>query len=193
MTAATGKGVIVNAALSTSTWILPLALSFIATPILLSAFGNEAYGIYAVVMGFVGYSFTFGIGKAAAKYVAEYRAAGANDLASESLSATLWLSLLVGSAGAVSIAAVAGQFVENVLLIPAADADEARRGLIVAAGIIFFTMLSQVWSFTLQGLHRFDRYAAITAFGSVILNVGAIALAWRGFDVIAILLWNLIT
>ena len=59
-----------------STWFLPLGLSFFATPIIVKALGDEDYGIYALVLGFIGYSFNFGIGRAITKYIAEYRASG---------------------------------------------------------------------------------------------------------------------
>jgi O-antigen/teichoic acid export membrane protein len=191
MSRSNSRRIVTNIALSASTWFLPIILSFVATPVLLDSLGHQGYGLYALVLGFIGYSFTFGIGKAAAKFVAEYRATGDDELANESVSATFILSVAVGLLGALSIVAASGLLIDSVLQIPATLRDEGKWSLAVAAGIILLTMLSQVWSFTLQGLHRFDSYAAITGVGSVIQNVGTIILAALRYDVVSILIWNL--
>jgi O-antigen/teichoic acid export membrane protein len=53
-------------------------------------------------------------------------------------------------------------------------------------------MLSQVFQFVLQGLHRFDNYTALTNLSGLLLGVGNIVLALNGFGVTALLAWNLL-
>ncbi len=72
----TSKSIFRNVLYGLSTWILPLVLSFISTPIILKALGNEDYGIYALVLGLIAYSFNLSFGRAITKYISEYRANG---------------------------------------------------------------------------------------------------------------------
>lgn len=80
-------------------WFLPLGLSFFATPLVVRGLGVEEFGVYALVLGFVSYSFTFNIGKALLKYVSEYQATNETEKISQVISATLLLSLIVGGLG----------------------------------------------------------------------------------------------
>jgi O-antigen/teichoic acid export membrane protein len=181
-----------NAAFSAAAFILPFLVSLATTPLLVHGLGDEFYGVYALVLGFINYAFTYGIGKAAAKYVAEYRAAGKLESVNESISTALWLSLLLGAASTAVIFLFTDSFLEFVLRIPPDLFDEGRRALQLAGAIIFVYMLTQVWTFTLQGLHQFDKHALISATASVALNVGAVLIVMQGYGLSAVLWWNLL-
>lgn len=185
------RRIVTNAILSSSNWSLPLVLSFLTTPILIGFFGHDRYGLYLLILGFINHSFTFGIGKAAAKYVAEYGVTGDDELVSEAVSFSLWLSITLGVSGATLTLILAQWFLDETLRIPAELSSEGRAGLMISAFIILASMVSQLWSFVLQGLHRFDRYAVISAFGSGLGYAGLIGLASRGGGIAAVLLWNL--
>lgn len=64
---------IVNSVYSVVAWMAPLLMAFLATPFVLKRIGTEVYGVYLVVLGFIGYSFTFNAARAVAKFVAELR------------------------------------------------------------------------------------------------------------------------
>ena len=66
----------VNTVLSVASWFFPLALAFIATPIIVRGLGNEQYGVFAIALGFVSYAFSSGIGRISAKYIPEFRSSG---------------------------------------------------------------------------------------------------------------------
>ncbi|HEX8247252.1 MAG TPA: hypothetical protein VF599_03630, partial [Pyrinomonadaceae bacterium] len=53
-----------------TSWILPFILTFFATRLIVKSLGKHEYGIYSLVLGFIGYSFVFSIGRAITKYVA---------------------------------------------------------------------------------------------------------------------------
>jgi O-antigen/teichoic acid export membrane protein len=180
-----------NSIYSLAAWLFPIILGFIATPILVRGLGNEQYGLLAIVLGFISYSFTFGIGKIAAKYISEYGVSGESQKISESLSATIWFSLAIGLIGSVTLAILAPTLVSNVLLIGPELHDKAVLALTLAAVIGLVTMLSQIFQYALQGLHRFDRYVVITNLNSLILSGGNILLVWLGYGVAALLVWNL--
>ncbi|HMS11108.1 MAG TPA: hypothetical protein PKE66_16590, partial [Pyrinomonadaceae bacterium] len=63
----TGTNVIRNISFGALTWVGPMALSLIATPYIVGALGLAGYGIYALVLGIISYSFNFGVGRAATK------------------------------------------------------------------------------------------------------------------------------
>lgn len=180
-----------NALYSATSWLLPILISFVATPILVRALGHEGYGLYALVLGFIGYSFAFGIGKAAAKYVAEFRSGDRSADLSDAVSATFWLSVSIGIFGTLVLIIAAPWLVSDVLSVGPENNAIAVRALWIASLVIFGTLISQVFQSILQGLHRFDRVLLISNSGNVILNVGNIALVLNGHGLLALVGWNL--
>jgi O-antigen/teichoic acid export membrane protein len=173
--------------------MLPLGLSLVATPLIVGALGNATFGIYALFLGIIGYSFTFGIGKAAGKYVAQFKAAGDYKALSEAVTAVLMSSIVLGLLGAAVLWAFAGPIVTHILLIPPEGFEPAVRGFYLAGLIIFFTMISLVYQNVLQGIQRFDRLAILTGLSTLLLNGGAAMVALLIGSVDALLLWNLAT
>lgn len=186
------KSIVRNSIYGFSTWLLPLALSFIATPIIVRALGHEDYGIYALVLGFIAYSFNFNVGRAITKYVAEYRAGNEREKIAEVISATLFINLALGGLGLIIIIVSAKFLVIDVLKIAAESQDKSIFALYIAALTIFFLMLNQVFNSILHGLHRFDVYAKIYNLNNISLILGNLALALSGFGLISLLLWNLL-
>ena len=191
-TGETGKSIVRNSIYGFSTWLLPLALSFIATPIIVRSLGHEDYGIYALVLGFIAYSFNFNVGRAITKYIAEYRAAGEIGKITEVITATLFINLALGGAGLLIIFSTANLLVTNVLKIQPESQDKTIYALYVAGLTIFFLMLNQVFNAILQGIHRFDVYAKIFNLNNVLLISGNLVLALKGFGLLYLLSWNLL-
>src|SRR5215217_7022476 len=111
------RGLAVNSLFSVVAWIFPIMLGFIATPILVHGLGSEQYGLFAIVLGFLSYSFTFGVGKVVGKYIPELQAAGETEKVTQVVSATFWFSLAVGIVGSVTLALTAPVIVSRLLLI----------------------------------------------------------------------------
>ncbi len=191
-TAESGKSIFRNVIYGFSTWVLPLGLSFFATPILVKALGNEDYGIYALVLGFIAYSFNFGIGRAITKYIAEYRASGESEKIRDVISATFFLNIAVGLFGVAAICLMANWLVVDIFKIEPEAQSKTVYSFYIASGTIFFSMLVQVFSAVLQGIHRFDVYSKIFNFNIFALITGNILLALYGYGLIALLSWNLI-
>ncbi len=188
----TSRNIFKNVIYGFSTWLLPIGLSFIATPIIVRSLGNEIYGIYALIMGFIGYSFNFNTGRAITKYVAEYRVSGKTQEINEVIATTLLLNIFVGMFGAASIILLAGFLVENVFLIDPQARMQTVYAFYIAALIIFLTMLNQVFNSILQGIHRFDIYSKVFNLNSLLIISGNIILALSGFGLLYLLTWNLI-
>jgi len=188
----TSKSIVRNSIYGFSTWLLPLALSFIATPIIVKSLGHEDYGIYALVLGFIAYSFNFNVGRAITKYIAEYRSVGEIEKITEVISATLFINLALGGIGLLSIFSTANLLVVDVLKIQGEAQEKTVYALYVAALTIFFLMLNQVFNAILQGLHRFDVYAKIFNLNNILLISGNLILALKGFGLLYLLGWNLL-
>lgn len=186
-----GKRVALNSIFSLSSWLAPVVLSFFVTPLVLKRLGNDAFGIYVVVLGFVAYSFTFGVGRAAAKYVAEFNAAGDRALLKNAVTNAFWLSVLLGVAGAVIIGVLAPVIVDDVLRIGGEYRSLAIFALVVGGASIPFTMAGQVFQGVLQGAHLFGRQALLTNLLWILINVGNLILVVCGFGVAAMFVWNL--
>lgn len=188
-----GKSVIRNVFYGSLTWFLPLCLSFVATPIIVRSLGNIDYGIYALVLGFIGYSFTFSFGKAITKYVAEYKNTPESYKITDVISASLLLNCLIGLSGVAVICLLTPWLVRDVFRIETGSQEKTVYAMYIAAAVIFVSMLNTLFSSMLQGLHRFDIYSKIfTASGFVSIG-GNLVLALMGYGLIALLLWNLVT
>lgn len=173
------------------TWILPLGLSFVAAPVIVRKLGERDYGIYALVLGFVAYSFSFSIGRAITKYIAEFRSTGESEKIRDVISATLFLNISVGLLGVFLICGLADWLVRDVFLIEAAARDQTVLAFYAAAFVIFFSALNQVFSAVLQGIHRFDVFSNVTNFNSFALLAGNLILVYAGFGLLSLLVWNL--
>ncbi len=190
--ASTGKNIAKNILYSSSIWIMPVVLSFLATPIIVRALGNEDYGIYSLVLGFIAYSFNFNIGRALTKYLAEYRAKGETNKIRDVISATFFVNLTIGLIGFALICFSANWLVKDIFKIEPEAQNQTVYALYLSGLIIFLTMLNQVFNAILQGIQRFDVYSKILNIYNFILVVGNIVLALSGFKLNSLLLWNLI-
>ena len=186
------KSIARNVVHNFSSFVLPLVLSFIATPFIVKLLGHEDYGIYSLAISFIAYSFNFNVGRAITKYVAEYRVRGESGKISEVIAATLFINLAVGGIGLIAIISLANVLAVYVLKIPAESLDKTVHALYIAALTIFFLMLFQLFTAILQGVHRFDVTAKINNVNNVLLISGNLVLALAGFGLVALLIWNLL-
>lgn len=170
---------------------LPLILTLAVTPLVVRGLGVESYGLFVLIIGFISYSFNFGIGRAVTKYVAQYRATGEVERIEDVLSATLFLNLLVGFIGAGILILLAKPFVRDVLLIEDDLQGKAVIGFYIAAVTIALFLLQQVFIAVLQAVGRFDWFSHITTIFGVVLSVGNVLIVFLKGDVIALLGWNL--
>jgi O-antigen/teichoic acid export membrane protein len=182
--------IVKNGAYSVFSWLFPIVVALVSTRLIVGGLGTEAYGLYAMIIGFVSYSFSFGIGKTVAKYVAELRSTGEIEKMSQAISAVLIISTLFGSLVLVITFFTASVIVSDLLVITESSRPTAASSLIVAALTILVTMVSQVFQFILQGLHRFDRYLFLTNISGFLLSVGNVALVLNGYGVFALIAWN---
>lgn len=188
----TSKSIFRNVIYGFLTWLLPLILSFFATPVIVKSLGHEEYGIYALVLGFISYSFNFSFGRAVTKYIAEFRVSGENDKIKEIISAAFFINLPVGSIGLILIAFFSDWFVSDVLMIPPESHQQAVNALYIAGCTIFLFTITQVFTAVLQGIQRIDVYSKIFNFYNISLVLGNLILAFLGYSLLILLTWNLV-
>lgn len=181
-----------NTVFSAAAWFLPIVIGFFTTPILVKNLGNENYGLYAVITGFAAYSFSFGLGKIAAKYVAEYGASGETEKLKPIISATLAFTIAVALSGTIIVAAFARTIVTDILLIDASRVDVAVISFYFACAMVSAAMISQVFQFILQGLHRFGAFLILTNVNAALIGAGSIAIVLNGGGVAALIIWNMV-
>ncbi len=180
-----------NSLFSVGAWLFPILLGFISTPTLVRNLGSEQYGLFAVVLGFVSYSFSFGIGKVAGKFVPEFQSLGEERKSVEAVSATFIVTLAIGAVGAIILILAAPYVVRDILLIEPEHQQAVIYCLYIAAVVGLSSLLSQVFQYVLQGLHRFDNYVALMNLYALLLGTGNIILAYKGFGIVTLLAWNL--
>lgn len=175
-----------------ASWILPILIGFISTPIILSRIGDKKYGLFMLILGFVSYSFTFNIGRAVTKFVAEENYNDNNNNIWNIISATLFVNLIVGMTGFIVISLTTNYLVNDLFLIDESLRETAKLGFYVAGFTVLITMLSQVFSAILQGVHRFDIFSSTTILSSVLLALGNILLVFINQGIEILLIWNLL-
>lgn len=174
-------------------WLIPLGLTFFATPFIVRGLGNVEYGLYALMLGFISYSFTVNIGRAVTKYVVEFNARDEIENVTKIISATFSLGLTLGTVVALVLYFGAELFVRRVLLIEDASAQEAIRGLHLVAVSIWFLIISQVFIAVVQATHRFDVYSLIYSLTNILFIAGNVVLVWFGYSFLYLLMWNVVT
>lgn len=187
------KRLLKNAFFSALSWFLPIVLTIFGTPIIVKGLGYEQYGLYALILTFISYSFSFGIGRIVTKYVSEYISQGKNSQIRELISTTFWVSLLFCFTGCAFILVFSESIVKNVLQISSDFQAAAKNGLYIACASICFMMVAQVFQSVLQAIHRFDQVSVLITFNGFLLTIGNILLVVFGFGINSLLLWNLIT
>lgn len=182
--------IIYNGIYGSLAWIIPLFLAFFSTPIIVHGLGAENYGIYALVLGFIGYSFNFGIGRAVTKFVSEYRAQGKFLEAGEIVASTYYLSLFLGVSANLLIILFSERIVKDILLIAPERQNMAIYALYISGATICILLVSQIYQALIQAAHRFDTFSLIINFNGVAVTIGNIILVWTGFGTLALIWWN---
>ncbi|HMO80151.1 MAG TPA: oligosaccharide flippase family protein [Pyrinomonadaceae bacterium] len=189
--AQTSANVVRNVLYGSLTWVLPVFLSLLATPLLIESLSIETYGVYVLILGLISYSFSFGLGRAAVKYIAEYLISGKTGEIRNIFSATMILSVAVGMIGLLLIFVLANWLVKDLLRIEESLQESATTGIRIAGAVIFISGIAQAFWSVLQGAQRFDIYSKLFNANSVLLLSGNLLLAYFGFGLATLLWWNL--
>lgn len=185
---------IVNLATSALAWGWPVILAFVATPIIVSGLGNDAYGIRGLVTSITGYFalLDLGLNGAVTKYLAEYHAKNDGPQVEELLGTTLTTYTAFGLAGGVSIWLLAGWFTTHLFVIPPEFNNQAVWAFRLT-GIGFFLSMITWWASAIPtGIQRFDVFNGISiGFGTMAI-LGSLAAVYLGYGLIGVVAANLL-
>ena len=170
-------------------WVLPAAPSLIVTPVIVRDLGVASYGLYVAILGITGYFFTTIIGKIAAKYVAEHRAAGDDGRLSGLFTAIVVVAVTPTIVSLSVLVLGARYIVTEILRIEPSLQETAVKGLWLAGVIILFSAITQAWQSALQGLQRFDTLLWVSNASSLCLSIGLLIIAIAGGGVLSLLEW----
>lgn len=168
-----------------------LAVSFVATPILIARLGLEQYGLYLLVLTAGGYLslLTLGAGAASVRYIAALRAAGDGRGLRRAERYSLLFHGPVVLAGAAALAAAARPILDRLFHVPAPLLDAGTSALMIGALGASFAALTQSAACVMQGLHRFEAQAATDFLKGTMTTVGAAALATAGVGLRGVVAW----
>jgi O-antigen/teichoic acid export membrane protein len=187
-----GERTVNNALYNTVSGMLPLLLSFIFWPYIVSKLGDSSYGVFALIGSVIGYFalLDLGLGTAVVKYVAEYN--GQNDHAriKEVIGTALAIFMSAGLLGSLLILAIARVLVTKIMKIPPELTDAAYYSFCAASLGFFVTMLLTLLTAVINGLNRYDISGITMAFMGVFTTIGAVLLLRAGFGLLSLVWLN---
>ncbi len=187
-----GERTVNNALFNTVSGMLPLLLSFIFWPYIVSKLGDSSYGIYALVGSVIGYFalLDLGLGNAVVKYVAEYAGQHDDDRTQEVIGAALLIFMTAGLLGLLIILSIARVLVTTLLKIPPNLIDTAYYAFCAASLGFFFTMLLTLLTSIINGLNRYDISGITMAVMGATTTLGSVLLLRTGFGLLSLVWLN---
>jgi O-antigen/teichoic acid export membrane protein len=157
---------------------IPLAASLVTVPIYLKVIGLERYGLLAICWVVLGYMevFEFGLGMATAQRIALLKDSG-REARSESVWGSLALSLILGAAGALLLAALGPAVLHATMEQRSSFTREVADSIVWLALLVPLTTCHSALAGALQGRERFLRLNLIRGIGSAAFAVAPLAAA----------------
>lgn len=181
-----------NSLTSNATWnimarIVPLAIAFILTPILISRLGIDYYGLYMLIMSLSGMLglMSLGLGDATIRYVAYYGSrkdfAGVNRV----FRATLSVYLVTGICTLIIVLVSSSKIISLFAIMPAKK--EIAITLLQLTGVSFlFSLVSSVICAIPQAFQRYDVSTKITFIVSFFQAIITVGLLLQGYGIVAL-------
>lgn len=184
---------VANAIFNTMSWVIPIGLSFIILPYIVSQLGTESYGILTLVLTVIGYLsiLDLGLGNAVIKYVAEYNAKGDVEKMNEVIGSVLLVLFILSLAGSGGLLLVADPLATSVLKIPAHLVPVAYAAFCLGALGFFSKMLLSVFSSIPNGFNRYDITSAVNLIIGTFTMVATAILLSLGFGLLQIVWLNI--
>jgi O-antigen/teichoic acid export membrane protein len=175
-------------------FIVPVGLIFAATPVIVRALGDAAYGVQALLTNIVGYLSLFNTAQAAStKYMAEYLSVGDHDSVQNLIGTSLLFNVCVGLVGAGLIFGFAHTLASHVFVIPPALLSSSVVAFRLAGIGFLVSALGWSGSSLLAGLQRFDWLTVTTAAATMVGVAGSVAAALLGWGLIGVVAANLLS
>lgn len=187
-----GERTVNNALFNAGSSMLPLLLSFIFWPYIVSELGDSSYGVFALVGTVIGYFalLDLGLGNAVVKYVAEYAGQQDDNRIKEVIGSALLIFLLAGLIGALLILAIARVLAARLMKIPPELIDTAYFSFCAASVGFFATILMTLLTSIINGLNRYDISGITMAVMGIVTTIGAVLLLRTGLGLLSLVWLN---
>lgn len=167
-------------------WGLPLAVSLVATPIVVRGLGAEPYGLYALALGLGGQTLGLSLGRALTRHVAVAHASRDAQRLSALVSNAIGLCGLLGLLGTAALAVASG-WLSRSLNVPTPLQAQAHAALLLTALSFPLAAGAQVLSALPQALQRYELSSRVAAGVAIGLGLATASLAALGHGVLALL------
>ena len=172
-----------NALFSALGGLLPLPLTFICWPYIVSQLGDSSYGILALVGTVIGYFalLDLGMGQSVVKYISEYT--GRNDarLTRETAEVSFTIFMTAGLLGSLAILCISRLMATRILNIPDNLVNTAYIAFNIASLGFIFTMLMNLFTSIANGLNRYDISSTAMLIVGIATPVLSVVLLRLGF------------
>ena len=167
--------------------LINLGVWFLLTPFMILRLGTTQYGLWVLVASFVAYGnlASLGISSAIVKYVAEYRARGESDTASELIATALAIYVVLGLAMVV-VALIISPIVPHVLKVPVDQRGTTSLLVIVTAAGVAVQLPASAAASVLSGIGRFDLMNLIGSLAMLTLGASFVVTLELGGNVVAL-------
>ncbi len=174
--------------LATEGWIFLVLVA--AMPKLVALLGETSFGLFSLAWVVIGYlSFLdIGVNRAATKFVSEHLATPDHESASLIVRTALAANLVLGLAGGMVVALASSYLAHSVFKISAQQQGEARLTFYVVALSVPVLLVQGIFRSVLSSFQRFGWINAVNAAATAVQWGGAVALAWKGYGVAAVVL-----
>jgi O-antigen/teichoic acid export membrane protein len=156
--------------------------------------GVEQYGIYALVISFVGFFgiLDLGVSPSMVKYVAEYHATQQYNKIRKMFSTALSFYLTIGTIAALMIATFSYYLAPQVLKVSAANEDLLQTVLYIAAVGFLVNMVLSAFSAMPGAVQRFDLPSKINLVGATVSSAATVGLLYLGLGLIAVVVLGVV-
>ena len=167
--------------------VINLGVWFVLTPIIFNHLGKSDYGLWALVASFVAYGSLadVGIASAVVKYVAEFRARGDSETASQLIATALWLYCGLGLV-VIVVGVVLAPLVPHIIHVPSNEHATASWLVLLTAFGVAAQLPSNCAIAVLRGLNRYDLMNLIGSLAILTLAVCVVVVLAVGGGVVAI-------
>lgn len=169
--------------------IIPLAITFFLTPIIVTRLGEGHYGLYMLVMSISGLMgiMSFGLGDATIRFVAHYFSLNDMDGVSRVFRSTLCVYLVMGLVTALTIVMLAPSIISLFEITPE-EIGLATNLLRYSALGFIFTLVNSVFSAVPQALQRYDINTKVVISIAMLQALASATFLLQGYGIIT-LVW----
>lgn len=177
----------INAIVSMIGYVVPMALGFVAAPILISLLGEEAFGLQSLVSVVIGYAAMMdaGLDFPITKFLAEDQAAGATESQNRLMSTTLYLYTIIGLVGMVLLV-FGAEWLSTAVFAVSPELQEQAIWVFRLAGLGVLGSLGVSWGRAVgMGLQRFEISYGVSTTVQTAGVVSGLVAVYLGFGIVS--------